>query len=135
MTMNLKMSMKNNLLIASLALLAALACSFPVAAQDTLAARIQKVMDRPEFARANFGIEFYALDTGKIAYEHNAKKLFVQLPRQSFCRKERFSQNSAPTTAFTQKSIAPARSTRKANSKAILFSSRAAILISPTVSA
>jgi hypothetical protein len=47
MTMNLKMSMKNNFLIASLALLAALACSFPVAAQDTLAARIQKVMDRP----------------------------------------------------------------------------------------
>src|SRR5690349_2753830 len=77
MTMNLKISIKNNLRMAGFALLAALACSFPVAAQDTLAARIQKVMDRPEFARANFGIEFYALDTGKIVYEHNAKKLFV----------------------------------------------------------
>jgi PBP4 family serine-type D-alanyl-D-alanine carboxypeptidase len=77
MTMNLKISIKNNLRMAGFALLAALACSFRVAAQETLAARIQKVMDRPEFARANFGIEFYALDTGKIVYEHNAKKLFV----------------------------------------------------------
>ncbi len=46
-------------------------------AQDTLAARIQKVMDRPEFARANFGIEFVDLATGKILYSHNANKLFV----------------------------------------------------------
>src|SRR5262249_9641100 len=46
-------------------------------AQDTLAARIQKVMDRPEFARANFGIEFFDLATGKVVYEHDAKKLFV----------------------------------------------------------
>jgi N-acyl-D-amino-acid deacylase len=34
-------------------------------------------MDRPEFAHANFGIEFYALDTGKVVYSLNANKLFV----------------------------------------------------------
>src|SRR5207249_8765021 len=31
----------------------------------------------PEFAHANFGIEFYSLDTGKILYSLNADKLFV----------------------------------------------------------
>ena len=46
-------------------------------AQDALAARIQKVIDRPEFARANFGIEFVDLATGKILYSHDANKLFV----------------------------------------------------------
>jgi N-acyl-D-amino-acid deacylase len=34
-------------------------------------------MDRPEFAHANFGIEFYSLDTGKVVYSLNANKLFV----------------------------------------------------------
>jgi D-alanyl-D-alanine carboxypeptidase/D-alanyl-D-alanine-endopeptidase (penicillin-binding protein 4) len=48
-----------------------------VAAQEALAARIQKVMDRPEFARANFGIEFLDLADGKVVYSHNANKLFV----------------------------------------------------------
>jgi PBP4 family serine-type D-alanyl-D-alanine carboxypeptidase len=44
---------------------------------DTLDARIQKVMARPEFARSNFGIEFYDLDSGKAVYALNADKLFV----------------------------------------------------------
>ncbi|HMD40063.1 MAG TPA: D-alanyl-D-alanine carboxypeptidase/D-alanyl-D-alanine-endopeptidase [Candidatus Acidoferrum sp.] len=43
----------------------------------SLSERIQKVMDRPEFAHANFGIEFYSLDTGKIVYSFNANKMFV----------------------------------------------------------
>ncbi len=43
----------------------------------TLAERIQKVMSRPEFAHANFGIEFYSLDTGKVVYSLNAGKMFV----------------------------------------------------------
>ena len=48
-------------------------------AQSTasLADRIQKVMNRPEFAHANFGIEFYSLETGKVIYSMNANKLFV----------------------------------------------------------
>src|SRR5258708_7680300 len=45
--------------------------------EPTLAERIQKVISRPEFAHANFGIEFYSLDTGKILYALNADKLFV----------------------------------------------------------
>jgi PBP4 family serine-type D-alanyl-D-alanine carboxypeptidase len=42
-----------------------------------LATAIQKVMDRPEYKHANFGIEFYALDTGTVVYAHDAEKLFV----------------------------------------------------------
>src|SRR6266403_2194270 len=45
--------------------------------ESTLAERIQKVIKRPEFAHANFGIEFYSLDTGKVVYALNADKLFV----------------------------------------------------------
>ncbi|MGB7284161.1 MAG: D-alanyl-D-alanine carboxypeptidase/D-alanyl-D-alanine-endopeptidase [Candidatus Acidiferrum sp.] len=43
----------------------------------SLAERIQKVMDRPVFARANFGIEFYDMATGKVVYALNPEKLFV----------------------------------------------------------
>lgn len=68
---------KNSLLFAGLVLLVSSALASSTYAQETLAARIQKVMDRPEFARANFGIEFYALDTDKIVYAHDANKLFV----------------------------------------------------------
>ncbi|HYL62172.1 MAG TPA: D-alanyl-D-alanine carboxypeptidase/D-alanyl-D-alanine-endopeptidase [Candidatus Methylomirabilis sp.] len=46
-------------------------------APASLAERIQKVMSRPEFAHANFGIEFYSLDTGKVIYALNGNKLFV----------------------------------------------------------
>ena len=42
-----------------------------------LAERIQKVIDRPIFAHANFGIEFYDLGTGKVVYSFNASKMFV----------------------------------------------------------
>src|SRR5260370_18129814 len=45
--------------------------------ESTLAERIEKVISRPEFAHANFGIEFYSLDTGKILYALNADQLFV----------------------------------------------------------
>ena len=51
----------------------------PLRAQSTasLAEHIQKVMDRPVFAHANFGIEFYDIATGKVVYSINANKLFV----------------------------------------------------------
>jgi N-acyl-D-amino-acid deacylase len=51
----------------------------PARAQSeyTLSQRIQKVISRPEFAHANFGIEFYSLDAGKVLYALNADKLFV----------------------------------------------------------
>jgi D-alanyl-D-alanine carboxypeptidase/D-alanyl-D-alanine-endopeptidase (penicillin-binding protein 4) len=64
--------------IAILFLLAAMAPSRSQAQQNaSLSASIQKVMDRPEFRRANFGVEFYALDTGTVIYAYNPEKLFV----------------------------------------------------------
>ena len=45
--------------------------------ENSLAQRIQKIVSRPEFAHANFGIEFYSLDTGKVVYALNGDKLFV----------------------------------------------------------
>lgn len=54
--------------------------SFAAAQSPTpgiLAERIQKVMSRPEFAHANFGIEFVELDTGKVLYSLNGDKMFV----------------------------------------------------------
>jgi N-acyl-D-amino-acid deacylase len=45
--------------------------------ENSLAQRIQKIISRPEFAHANFGIEFYSLDTGKVVYALNGNKLFV----------------------------------------------------------
>jgi PBP4 family serine-type D-alanyl-D-alanine carboxypeptidase len=49
----------------------------PTATQQSLAERIQKIMDRPEFRHAIFGIEFFSLDSGKPLYTLNADKLFV----------------------------------------------------------
>src|SRR5262249_2268167 len=42
-----------------------------------LASAVKKVMDRPEFKRANFGIEFYALDTKTVVYRRDADNFFV----------------------------------------------------------
>ena len=47
------------------------------AQSNTLAQRIQTIMDRPEFKHALFGIEFYSLDKGKVVYGINADKLFT----------------------------------------------------------
>jgi N-acyl-D-amino-acid deacylase len=76
--------LKDNLrlLLTNFEVLSLLFLSFqasPARAQSaaSLEQRIQKVMSRPEFAHANFGIEFYSLDTGNIVYSFNADKLFV----------------------------------------------------------
>jgi N-acyl-D-amino-acid deacylase len=49
----------------------------PVSTSAVLTERIQKVMSRPEFAHANFGIEFYDIETGKVVYALNPTKLFI----------------------------------------------------------
>ncbi|PYP82071.1 MAG: hypothetical protein DMF61_27510, partial [Blastocatellia bacterium AA13] len=56
-----------------------LVLSLSAAAQegDTLEARIQKVMSRPEYAHSTFAIEFLSLDSGKLIYRWNADKLVV----------------------------------------------------------
>jgi D-alanyl-D-alanine carboxypeptidase len=43
----------------------------------SLEERISRVTSRAEFARSNFGIEFYDLETGKVVYALNTNKLFV----------------------------------------------------------
>ena len=48
----------------------------PIAPQS-LAARIDAILARPEFKHASFGIEFYSLDTNTPVYTLNADKLFV----------------------------------------------------------
>jgi D-alanyl-D-alanine carboxypeptidase/D-alanyl-D-alanine-endopeptidase (penicillin-binding protein 4) len=47
------------------------------AQSNTLAQRIQTIMDRAEFKHALFGIEFYSLDKNKVIYTINADKLFT----------------------------------------------------------
>ena len=43
----------------------------------SLSERLQKILDRPEFAHANIGIEFMSVDSGKIIYAHNNQRMFV----------------------------------------------------------
>ena len=61
------------------AIFAAAALSQSVLGQQNsaLSASIQKVMDRPEFKHANFGIEFYDLATSTVIYSFNADKMFT----------------------------------------------------------
>jgi D-alanyl-D-alanine carboxypeptidase len=58
--------------MAGLALLSAA----PAAAQS-LARRVERIMARPEFAHAFFGVEFYDLDAGKPVYRMNGDRFFV----------------------------------------------------------
>src|SRR5438874_708044 len=51
--------------------------SVGTAQSNTVAQRIQRIMDRPEFRHALFGIEFYSLDTHEVIYSVNADKLFT----------------------------------------------------------
>lgn len=44
---------------------------------NAIAARVQQVMDRPEFRHAFFGVAFYSLGDGRMVWSHNAEKLFV----------------------------------------------------------
>ncbi len=60
-----------------LSLLLLLNPSLLQAQSNSLAQRIQRIMDRPEFRHALFGIEFYSLDTHEVIYSINADKLFT----------------------------------------------------------
>jgi PBP4 family serine-type D-alanyl-D-alanine carboxypeptidase len=60
-----------------LSLLLLASASASMAQSNTLAQRVQSIMDRPEFRHAIFGIEFYSLDAGKPIYTVNADKLFT----------------------------------------------------------
>ena len=43
----------------------------------TLAERVQRIMDRPEFKHSMFGLAFLSLDDGRMVFAHNPDKLFV----------------------------------------------------------
>jgi PBP4 family serine-type D-alanyl-D-alanine carboxypeptidase len=61
-----------------LALLCALLPEAGLAQQNSaLSAAIEKIMDRPEYRHANFGIEFYDLTSHSVVYQHDADKLFI----------------------------------------------------------
>ncbi len=64
-------------LLLSLSGMAATSASGQNPAPALLTERIQKIMSRPEFAHANFGIEFYSPETGKVLYALNEHKLFT----------------------------------------------------------
>jgi PBP4 family serine-type D-alanyl-D-alanine carboxypeptidase len=65
------------LIFATFLLAGALENPLPAQSDATLEQRIKKIMDRPEFAHARFGIKFYSMDTGKVVYELNSQQLFV----------------------------------------------------------
>jgi D-alanyl-D-alanine carboxypeptidase/D-alanyl-D-alanine-endopeptidase (penicillin-binding protein 4) len=70
--------LSKRLVVTPLLLLLLLANTPAAAAQSKgLAQSIQRIMDRPEFKHALFGIEFYSLDNGKAIYAINADKLFT----------------------------------------------------------
>jgi D-alanyl-D-alanine carboxypeptidase/D-alanyl-D-alanine-endopeptidase (penicillin-binding protein 4) len=54
-------------------------CALPLTAEPpaSLAARIHKIVQRPEFRHAFWGIEFFDLDAGRPVYQLNADKLFI----------------------------------------------------------
>src|SRR5438105_9997204 len=49
----------------------------PPPAPQTLAERVQQVIDRPEYRRSSFGVAFYDLDAKTPVFTLNADKLFV----------------------------------------------------------
>jgi len=48
-----------------------------VAQQASLDQRIQRIIDRPEFAHALWGIQLTSLDSNRVIYAHNETKLFT----------------------------------------------------------
>lgn len=54
-----------------------LAAGATLAAQPAPPARIQAVMNRPEFRRAQWGMEFFDIASGKVLFSHNGERLFV----------------------------------------------------------
>src|SRR5262249_1793890 len=63
-------------LVLSLAAATSLAAS-AFAQQATLDQRIQRIMDRPEFAHAMWGIQLTSLDSNRVIYAHNETRLFT----------------------------------------------------------
>jgi PBP4 family serine-type D-alanyl-D-alanine carboxypeptidase len=93
------------LLSSLLLFLCALVFAQAAIAQQTsqLAAAIQKVMDRPEFAHANFGIEFFDYTTKTVLYSHDAQKLFVPASTTKILTEGALLANLGPAYRFHTK--------------------------------
>ena len=63
--------------VQSLCLILLLVGTLEAQVSSSLAERIQKIIARPEYRHASFGIKFYSLDSGKTIYALNADKLFT----------------------------------------------------------
>jgi D-alanyl-D-alanine carboxypeptidase/D-alanyl-D-alanine-endopeptidase (penicillin-binding protein 4) len=61
----------------ALALALATSPSLAIAQSAPLAERVARVMDRPEFRHAFWGIELWSLDSNRVVYVHNEDKLFT----------------------------------------------------------
>lgn len=57
--------------------LASLTTAAGAVAQPAPHARMQEVMNRPEFVHAHWGMEFYDIASGKVLMSHNGERLFV----------------------------------------------------------
>jgi len=57
--------------------LASLSAALPAEPRDDLAGRLERVMARPAFRHAIFGVSVRSLDTGKVLYAKNADAFFV----------------------------------------------------------
>lgn len=70
---------RRSLLPAVLVVAASIGAARPASlpAQPAPNARIQAVMNRPEFAHAHWGMEFYDITSGKVIMSHNGDRLFV----------------------------------------------------------
>lgn len=74
--------LRNCLRVSVILLALAAPSAWPANAQSvpppaSLSDRIQQIMNRPEFAHANFGMEFMSLKSGKVVYAVNPQKMFV----------------------------------------------------------
>ena len=72
--------LRRNLRSRSFAVVAATVALLPltaVAQRTPLEQRIERIIERPEFAHAFWGIQFTSLDSNRLVYAHNETKLFT----------------------------------------------------------
>jgi len=80
-----------------------------------------EVISRPEFAHANFGIEFLFAGHRQSRLRPQCDKLFVPARPRKFLPKALFSRRLARTTASIPASTAPAQSTNTAPSRGLVL--------------
>lgn len=90
-------------LLSVLLFAAMLPVAVPAQENSLLADRIKKIMDRPEFQHASFGVEFYALDNGAVVYALNSDKLFTPASTTKILTEGALLANLGPAFRFHTK--------------------------------